>query len=46
VGSSGSEGSTPENIVPPVIVDENIWYNKCKRVEQKYRLALEQKVKD
>ncbi|XP_015708875.1 RUN domain-containing protein 3B [Coturnix japonica] len=43
LGSSGSEGSTPENIGPPIIVDENSWYNKCKRVEQKYRLALEQK---
>ncbi|XP_031470321.1 RUN domain-containing protein 3B [Phasianus colchicus] len=42
LGSSGSEGSTPENI-GPVIVDEHSWYNKCKRVEQKYRLALEQK---
>ncbi|XP_021243088.1 RUN domain-containing protein 3B isoform X5 [Numida meleagris] len=43
LGSSGSEGSTPENIGPPFIMDENSWYNKCKRVEQKYRLALEQK---
>ncbi|NWS43025.1 RUN3B protein, partial [Probosciger aterrimus] len=43
LGSSGSEGSTPENIGPPFITDENSWYNKCKRVEQKYRLALEQK---
>ncbi|MGH0133084.1 UNVERIFIED_CONTAM: hypothetical protein FKN15_045385 [Acipenser sinensis] len=38
LGSSGSESSTPENIM-----DESSWYNKCKRVEQKYRLALEQK---
>ncbi|KAK1173225.1 RUN domain-containing protein 3B isoform X1 [Acipenser oxyrinchus oxyrinchus] len=38
LGSSGSECSTPENIM-----DESSWYNKCKRVEQKYRLALEQK---
>lgn len=45
LGSSGSESSTPENIGPPFIMDENSWYNKCKRVEQKYRLALEQKVK-
>ncbi|XP_019388342.1 PREDICTED: RUN domain-containing protein 3B isoform X4 [Crocodylus porosus] len=43
LGSSGSESSTPENIGPPFIMDENSWYNKCKRVEQKYRLALEQK---
>ncbi|XP_018422376.1 PREDICTED: RUN domain-containing protein 3B isoform X2 [Nanorana parkeri] len=43
LGSSGSESSTPENIGPPFMMDENSWYNKCKRVEQKYRLALEQK---
>ncbi|XP_075683761.1 RUN domain-containing protein 3B isoform X4 [Rhinoderma darwinii] len=43
LGSSGSESSTPENIGPPFTMDENSWYNKCKRVEQKYRLALEQK---
>ncbi|XP_043923457.1 RUN domain-containing protein 3B isoform X1 [Protopterus annectens] len=43
LGSSGSESSTPENIGPPFIMDENSWYNKCKRVEQKYKLALEQK---
>ncbi|XP_043546271.1 RUN domain-containing protein 3B isoform X3 [Chiloscyllium plagiosum] len=43
LGSSGSEGSTPENIGPPFITDQHSWYNKCKRVEQKFRLALEQK---
>nr|XP_033787114.1 RUN domain-containing protein 3B isoform X3 [Geotrypetes seraphini] len=43
LGSSGSEGSTPENIGPPFNMDENSWYNKCKRVELKYRLTLEQK---
>ncbi|MGH0174817.1 UNVERIFIED_CONTAM: hypothetical protein FKN15_069352 [Acipenser sinensis] len=42
LGSSGSESSTPEN-KGPLIMDESSWYNKCKRVEQKYRLALEQK---
>ncbi|XP_051856884.1 RUN domain-containing protein 3B isoform X3 [Antechinus flavipes] len=43
LGSSGSESSTPENIGPPFIMDENSWYNKCKRVKQKYQLTLEQK---
>ncbi|XP_044280847.1 RUN domain-containing protein 3B [Varanus komodoensis] len=43
LGSSGSESSTPENIGPPFNMDENSWYNKCRRVEQKYRLTLEQK---
>ncbi|XP_044150979.1 RUN domain-containing protein 3B isoform X2 [Bufo gargarizans] len=43
LGSSGSESSTPENIGPLLIRDDNSWYNKCTRVEQKYRLTLEQK---
>ncbi|XP_077160305.1 RUN domain-containing protein 3B isoform X3 [Paroedura picta] len=43
LGSTGSESSTPENIGPPFFMDENSWYNKCKRVEQKYHLTLEQK---
>ncbi|XP_006891509.1 PREDICTED: RUN domain-containing protein 3B isoform X3 [Elephantulus edwardii] len=43
LGSSGSESSTPENIGPPFIMDENSWFNKCKRVKQKYQLTLEQK---
>lgn len=44
LGSSGSESSTPENVGPPFIMDENSWFNKCKRVKQKYQLTLEQKV--
>nr|XP_056713386.1 RUN domain-containing protein 3B isoform X3 [Euleptes europaea] len=43
LGSTGSESSSPENIGPPFFMDENSWYNKCKRVEQKYHLTLEQK---
>ncbi|XP_077005039.1 RUN domain-containing protein 3B isoform X2 [Tamandua tetradactyla] len=43
LGSSGSESSTPENVGPPFIMDENSWFNKCKRVKQKYHLTLEQK---
>ncbi|XP_015213676.1 RUN domain-containing protein 3B isoform X3 [Lepisosteus oculatus] len=43
LGSSGSESSTPENMGPALFMDQSSWYNKCKRVEQKYRLALEQK---
>uniref|UniRef100_A0A8C9LAC1 RUN domain containing 3B n=1 Tax=Pavo cristatus TaxID=9049 RepID=A0A8C9LAC1_PAVCR len=42
LGSSGSESSTPDDL-GPIMVDEHSWYNKCKRVEQRYRLALEQK---
>ncbi|KAB0376264.1 hypothetical protein FD755_012907, partial [Muntiacus reevesi] len=44
LGSSDSESSTPEKVGPPVIMDENSWFNKCKRVKQKYQLTLEQKV--
>ncbi|KAM5302356.1 RUN domain-containing protein 3B isoform 3-T3 [Glossophaga mutica] len=43
LGSSGSDSSTPENVGPPFIMDENSWFNKCKRVKQKYQLTLEQK---
>ncbi|MBN3305621.1 RUN3B protein, partial [Amia calva] len=43
LGSSGSEGSSPESLEPTVFLDQSSWYSKCKRVEQKYRLALEQK---
>ncbi|XP_049749109.1 RUN domain-containing protein 3B isoform X2 [Elephas maximus indicus] len=43
LGSSGSESSTPETVGPPFIMDENSWFNKCKRVKQKYQLTLEQK---
>ncbi|KAM5255182.1 RUN domain-containing protein 3B isoform 4-T4 [Ctenodactylus gundi] len=43
LGSSGSESSTPENVGPSFIMDENIWFNKCKRVRQKYHLTVEQK---
>ncbi|XP_012498952.1 PREDICTED: RUN domain-containing protein 3B [Propithecus coquereli] len=43
LGSSSSESSTPESVGPPFIMDENSWFNKCKRVKQKYQLTLEQK---
>ncbi|XP_070326281.1 RUN domain-containing protein 3B isoform X2 [Odocoileus virginianus] len=43
LGSSDSESSTPEKVGPPVIMDENSWFHKCKRVKQKYQLTLEQK---
>ncbi|XP_036846593.1 RUN domain-containing protein 3B isoform X4 [Manis javanica] len=43
LGSSDSESSTPENVRPPFIMDDNTWFNKFKRVKQKYQLTLEQK---
>ncbi|XP_027025543.1 RUN domain-containing protein 3B isoform X1 [Tachysurus fulvidraco] len=44
LGSSGSEASTPEtNMAACLSTDLSSWYSKCKRVEQKYRVVLEQK---
>uniref|UniRef100_A0A8B9KTC2 RUN domain-containing protein 3B n=1 Tax=Astyanax mexicanus TaxID=7994 RepID=A0A8B9KTC2_ASTMX len=44
LGSSGSEASTPEaNMAASLRTDLSSWYSKCKRVEQKYRVVLEQK---
>ncbi|XP_053467599.1 RUN domain-containing protein 3B isoform X1 [Ictalurus furcatus] len=44
LGSSGSEASTPEsNMAACLSTDLSSWFSKCKRVEQKYRVVLEQK---
>ncbi|XP_048882016.1 RUN domain-containing protein 3B isoform X2 [Brienomyrus brachyistius] len=43
LGSSGSEASTPETGGSALLLDQSSWFNKCRRVEQKYRVALEQK---
>ncbi|KAK1806688.1 hypothetical protein P4O66_005189, partial [Electrophorus voltai] len=44
LGSSGSDASTPEsNMATSLHTDLSSWYSKCKRVEQKYRVVLEQK---
>uniref|UniRef100_A0AAY4A3V8 RUN domain-containing protein 3B n=1 Tax=Denticeps clupeoides TaxID=299321 RepID=A0AAY4A3V8_9TELE len=44
MGSSGSEVSTPEsNMAAALLLDQNCWLNKYKRVEQKYRVVVEQK---
>ncbi|XP_076869038.1 RUN domain-containing protein 3B isoform X2 [Brachyhypopomus gauderio] len=44
LGSSGSEASTPEtNMAAGLRTDLSSWFSKCKRVEQKYRVVLEQK---
>lgn len=44
LGSSGSEASTPEtNMAACLSTDLSSWYSKCKRLEQKYRMVLEQK---
>ncbi|KAM6967685.1 RUN domain-containing protein 3B [Aplochiton taeniatus] len=45
LGSSGSESSTPDNVATAaaIFTQQSSWVSKCKRLEQKYRSALEQK---
>lgn len=44
LGSSGSEASTPEtNMATCLSTDLSSWYSKCKRLEQKYTMVMEQK---
>ncbi|XP_071325328.1 RUN domain-containing protein 3B isoform X2 [Trachinotus anak] len=45
LGSSGSESSTPEKMATAasIFTEQSNLVSKCKRFEQKYRLALEQK---
>lgn len=46
MGSSGSESSTPDNMATAaaIFTEQSSWVSKCKRLEQKYCTALEQKV--
>lgn len=48
MGSSGSESSTPDKMATAasIFTEQSNLVSKCKRFEQKYRLALEQKVCD
>ncbi|KAJ3597612.1 hypothetical protein NHX12_001135 [Muraenolepis orangiensis] len=45
VGSSGSESSTPDKMATAVTIftEQSSLVSKCKRLEQKYRMVLEQK---
>lgn len=49
LGSSGSEKNTPEKMAAStaetILTEQSSWVCRCKRLEQKYRMALEQKVK-
>lgn len=46
LGSSGSEAGTPEShMAASLMADQSTWYSKSKRLEQKYRVVLEQKVR-
>lgn len=46
MGSSGSESSTPDKMATAasIFTEQSNLVSKCKRFEQKYRLAMEQKV--
>lgn len=46
MGSSGSESSTPDKMATAasIFTEQSNLVSKCKRFEQKYRMALEQKV--
>uniref|UniRef100_A0A674DIJ9 RUN domain-containing protein 3B n=1 Tax=Salmo trutta TaxID=8032 RepID=A0A674DIJ9_SALTR len=47
LGSSGSEKNTPEKMAAStaeaILTEQSSWVCRCKRLEQKYRMALEQK---
>uniref|UniRef100_A0A8C7GGV5 RUN domain-containing protein 3B n=1 Tax=Oncorhynchus kisutch TaxID=8019 RepID=A0A8C7GGV5_ONCKI len=47
LGSSGSENTTPEKMAAStaeaILTEQSSWICRCKRLEQKYRMALEQK---
>ncbi|XP_053743879.1 RUN domain-containing protein 3B isoform X1 [Synchiropus splendidus] len=45
LGSSGSESSTPDKkaTAASIFTEQSSLFSKCKRFEQKYRMALEQK---
>ncbi|XP_016382007.1 RUN domain-containing protein 3B-like [Sinocyclocheilus rhinocerous] len=45
LGSSSSEAGTPEShMAASLMADQSTWYSKSKRLEQKYRVVLEQKL--
>jgi len=44
VESSTSEDSSPEHPYLPLVTDEDSWYNKWRKMEQKFRIVYAQKV--
>lgn len=42
--SSTSEDSSPEHPYLPLVTDEDSWYNKWRKMEQKFRIVYAQKV--
>ncbi|XP_031456734.1 LOW QUALITY PROTEIN: RUN domain-containing protein 3A [Phasianus colchicus] len=43
MGSSTSEDSSPEHPYLPLVTDEDSWYNKWRKMEQKFRIVYAQK---
>lgn len=44
VDSSNSEESVPEHPYIPLVTDEESWSNKCRKMEQRFKIVYAQKV--
>lgn len=44
VDSSNSEESLPEHPYIPLVTDEESWSNKCRKMEQRFKIVYAQKV--
>lgn len=42
--SSNSEESVPEHPYIPLVTDEESWSNKCRKMEQRFKIVYAQKV--
>ena len=44
VDSSNSEESVPDHPYIPLVADEESWSNKCRKMEQRFKIVYAQKV--